>query len=77
MKAIGTLAKTVAGAAFVLVLAYLFYFGGQDLVRRPAPTSRPAPAVRLVEECVEALRRLPDLLPPGPAPGRPTLMEAR
>ncbi len=32
---------------------------------------------RLVEECVEALRRLPDLLPPGPAPGRPTLMEAR
>jgi len=45
MKAIGTLAKTVAGAAFVLVLAYLFYFGGQDLVRRPAPTSRPAPAV--------------------------------
>lgn len=30
-----------------------------------------------LKECVEALRRLPDLLPPGPAPGRPTLMEAR
>ncbi len=42
MKTLGMLAKALGGAAFVLVLAYLFYFGGQDLIRRPAP--RPAPA---------------------------------
>jgi len=44
MKTIGMLAKALGGAAFVLVLAYLFYFGGQDLIRRPPPAPRPAPA---------------------------------
>ena len=44
MKTIGTLAKAIGGTAFVLVLAYLFYFGGQDLIRRPPPAPRPAPA---------------------------------
>ena len=36
MKAIGTLLKAVAGSALFLVLAYLFYFGGQDLLRGTA-----------------------------------------
>lgn len=41
MKTIGTLFKIAGGTAFALVLAYFFYFGGQDLVRRP-PVPPPA-----------------------------------
>ncbi len=42
MKVVGTLLKVIGGTAVFLVLAYLFYYGGQDLIgRSPAP---PAPA---------------------------------
>jgi len=43
MKGIGTLLKVAAGTTFAVVLAYLFFFGGQDLIRRPpAPPAPPA-----------------------------------
>ena len=46
MKAIGTLLKAIGGMTVFLVLAYLFYFGGQDLIPRrsaapPAPVTAP------------------------------------
>jgi len=45
MKAIRTLVKAVAGTVAVLGVAYLLYFGGEDLSRRPppAPPAPPAP----------------------------------
>ena len=47
MKAIGTLLKAIGGTALVLALAYLFYFGGRDLVgRSPAPPPVTVSAVR-------------------------------
>src|SRR3990172_4406401 len=42
MKAIGTLLKAIGGMAVFLVLAYLLYFGGQDLIPRRSPAP-PAP----------------------------------
>lgn len=46
MKAIGTLLKVVGGTALALVLAYLFYVGGRDvMVRSPAPAPATPPPV--------------------------------
>ena len=40
-RAIGNLLKTVGGLALFMVLAYLFYFGGQDLIGRSATPAAP------------------------------------
>jgi serine protease Do len=46
MKNIGNLLKAAGGSALFLVLAYLFYFGGQDLLwKSPASSPAPAPAI--------------------------------
>jgi serine protease Do len=44
MKGIGMLFKAVASTTFAVVLAYVFFFGGQDLIRRPPATPAPPPA---------------------------------
>jgi len=40
-RAIGNLLKAVGGLAVFVVLAYLFYFGGQDLIGRSATPAAP------------------------------------
>ena len=40
-RAIGNLLKAVGGLALFMVLAYLFYFGGQDLIGRSATPAAP------------------------------------
>ncbi len=44
MKTIGTLIKAIAGTAFAVVLAYVFYVGAPDLIRRSPVPPPPAPA---------------------------------
>jgi hypothetical protein len=45
MKAVRTLLEAIGGTAVVLVLGYIFFVGGQDLISgKPAASPPPAPS---------------------------------
>src|SRR3972149_1469227 len=71
MRQLSTAVKAIGGIAVVLLLGYLFYFGGTDLIRSPKATATAAGTKPTPEGWGPPPARRAPAPPwvPGPVPG--------